>query len=105
MTTLVYLGLGLVVAVVAVVAALWWARQRVGSQILSYATVTGALIVLGISWLKFTAPSPQDFIITVPHMIGYYTLAVAGGAVFFGIIEFGLLRFIGLFRLGAITRV
>jgi ABC-type transport system involved in multi-copper enzyme maturation permease subunit len=73
-------------------------RKRTGWEISTYLIVTAILIALGAS---LRALGPQSY----GYMIGIFILGLAGCAALFGVIEFGLLRLIGLFRLGALTRV
>ncbi len=84
-------------ALLAVVAIVF--RRQMGWQVATYLFVTGTIGAVG--WgLEY-----YEFYTAYGRIIGSLLLAFTGAAVFFGLIEFGLLRIIGLFRLGAITRI
>jgi ABC-type transport system involved in multi-copper enzyme maturation permease subunit len=74
-------------------------RRPLGWQLSTYLTVTALTTAIGwgLYWFEF-----QN---SYSRIIGLYLLSIAGAGVFFGLIEFGLLRIIGMFQLGAITRI
>jgi ABC-type transport system involved in multi-copper enzyme maturation permease subunit len=74
-------------------------RRPLGWQLATYLLVT-SLIAAG-GWGLYELAFSNQY----GRIIGLYLLAIAGAGVFFGLIEFGLLRIIGMFQLGAITRI
>jgi ABC-type transport system involved in multi-copper enzyme maturation permease subunit len=76
----------------------WVMRSRLGWEIPTYLTGLGVLLVAGAILLG----RPFD---SYGYQTGLFLLGLAGAVGLFGLIEFGVLRLIGMFRLGAITRV
>jgi len=73
--------------------------------IASYLAVMSVLLLLGVVLLKVVPADPRDYVIALPQQIGWYVMALAFAGLIFGLVEFALLRVVGLFQLGAITRV
>jgi ABC-type transport system involved in multi-copper enzyme maturation permease subunit len=86
------------IIIAAAAAITWYLRSRSGWEIPSYLTGLAVLLLAGIILSRYNFNS-------YPYLIGIFLLALAGAVAIFGIVEFALLRLIGLFRLGAITRV
>jgi ABC-2 family transporter protein len=74
-------------------------RRPLGWQLSTYLVATSltAAVGWGVYWFGFQNQYGR--------IIGMYLLAIAGAGLFFGLIEFGVLRIIGMFQLGAITRI
>ncbi|HUO07736.1 MAG TPA: ABC transporter permease subunit [Phycisphaerae bacterium] len=88
------------IGVLAVWAALTWIfRKSAGSKLIAYTSALAITLALGMIAEGF-GPSYAYL-----HITAVYLLSVAGVLGMFGAIEFGILRLIGLFRLGAITRI
>ena len=74
-------------------------RRPLGWQLSTYLIATSLTAAVGWGVYSFGFQNQYG------RIIGMYLLAIAGAGLFFGLIEFGVLRIIGMFQLGAITRI
>ncbi len=88
-----------VVMLVAWGALLWGARRALGGKLMTYISVLAWTLGLGLGCYAF---GPEYAYLRIA---GVYLFALAGVEGLFGLIEFGILRLVGLFRLGALTRI
>ena len=77
----------------------WFSRKALDGKLMGYITVLAWTLALGLGTYAF-GPQYQYL-----RIVGTYLMALAGVEALFGLIEFGILRLIGLFRLGALTRI
>jgi len=77
----------------------WFSRKALGGKLMAYITVLAWTLGLGL--IAYGLGPRYEYL----RIGGIYLLAVAGVEALFGVIEFGILRLIGLFRLGALTRI
>jgi ABC-type transport system involved in multi-copper enzyme maturation permease subunit len=77
----------------------WFSRRALGGKLMAYITALAWTLALALGTYAFWEKYPYLGI------VGTYLLALAGVEVLFGVIEFAILRLIGLFRLGALTRI
>ena len=88
-----------VVVLVAWGALLGTARKALGGKLMLYISVLAWTLALAMGTF---ALGPQYAYLRI---VGVYLFALTGIEALFGFIEFGILRLIGLFRLGALTRI
>jgi len=77
----------------------WYFRRSLGWQLSVYGGVVAAILGVGVGLYGF------GYNESYLRIGGAYLLAVASAGILFGLIEFGVLRIFGMFRLGAITRI
>ncbi|MGN6370928.1 MAG: ABC transporter permease subunit [Phycisphaerae bacterium] len=76
-----------------------FARKAIGGKLMAY--ITAIAWTLGLACVTFAFWEEYSYL----GIVGAYLFALVGVEAVFGLIEFGILRLIGLFRLGALTRI
>ncbi|HEY4328344.1 MAG TPA: ABC transporter permease [Phycisphaerae bacterium] len=76
---------------------------RLGWQFTTYVVITVGIGLVGIILWQLTRNPVWDMGIT--YVIGMLLLAIAGMGLLLGFVEFGVMRLLGFFRLGAISYV
>ena len=96
------IGVGTALAA-AILVPLWQMRKHIGWEILTYFGIVVPLALAGL--IVWELRRGHDNWMGIVYVIGMLLLAFAGMGAFLGVIEFGLLRILGLFQLGAISRI
>src|SRR5438132_12959550 len=85
----------------AIIPAVWINREQLGWQISTYLVITVGLGALGFALWGL---SDQRKYMPINYVVGMIVLALAWMAMFAGLMEFGILRLLGQFQMGAIAR-
>ncbi len=93
------------VVAAAVLALVWWNRAAIGWQFTTYVVTTLLLLAIGLTLVETTYSPWIYHTVTVQYVFGAFSVALGGIGLLLGGVEFGLLRLMGQFRLGAISRV
>jgi ABC-type transport system involved in multi-copper enzyme maturation permease subunit len=81
----------------------WRFRRSMGAALVTYVAVTCLVGLFGVIVWQLTRVPPR--FAGIFYTIGMLAMAFSGMGVFLGIVEFGIMRLLGLMRMGAIARV